>query len=289
MYPTLPVGPLSLPTAPILALIALLVTIEIAMHYGPRLQLSPNDVWNTCFVALASGVIVARLWTVLQLWSLYMDLPRLIFSFKPSGFALLPGILAALAAAFVYMLWKALDPLKVAAAVAVGALVGLSIFSLSAFLTGQTVGLPSTWPTAIDYFGTLRHPVGLYRATLLLALAAWIWLRPTAGSTNKMSDNLNDIDNNNNISDIGVEVRTEVSAEASATRTLLLCTFFVALIWLASAGWVDPLLSDAPHVGWLRITQVGALLLALTSALLLAHVPNDALPLSSAAAKRETL
>ena len=46
MYPTLPFGPLALPTGPILAILAIIVTLDIAGRYGRRLGVHPDDIWN---------------------------------------------------------------------------------------------------------------------------------------------------------------------------------------------------------------------------------------------------
>ena len=120
MIPTLPFGPLSLPTGPVLAIFAVIVTLEIGGRFGRRLQLHPDDVWNVGLIGLAAGLIVARLWNVFQFWYIYRAEPTLIVSLRPSGFAYWPGVVAAVIAGYAY-LWRArLDPAKIAAALAVG-------------------------------------------------------------------------------------------------------------------------------------------------------------------------
>ena len=41
-----------------------------------------------------AGVVVARLWNAAQFWYIYAEEPLLLFSLRPSGFALLPGLIA---------------------------------------------------------------------------------------------------------------------------------------------------------------------------------------------------
>jgi phosphatidylglycerol:prolipoprotein diacylglycerol transferase len=176
MYPTLPFGSLSLPTAPIAVLIAITIGLEIAGRYGRRLRLSADDVWNIGLLAIAAGLLVARLWNVLQLWAIYWDEPGLIFSLRPSGFVFWPGVLAALLVGYLYLLRKALDPLPVLAAFTVGALVAGMIWSIGAFLTGSIKGLPSDAPWALPYFGERLHPVALYQAVGLWLLFVFCWL-----------------------------------------------------------------------------------------------------------------
>ncbi len=125
MHPTLPFGPASLPTAPILAILAVLVTLEIASRYGRKLGLHPDDVWNTALIGLAAGLIVARVWNVFQFWHIYRVEPSLIFSLRPSGFEFWPGVIAAFIGGYAYLLYRALDPVRIGAPLAVGMLAAL--------------------------------------------------------------------------------------------------------------------------------------------------------------------
>ncbi len=95
MYPSLPFGPLSLPTGPVLALIAFWVALETAARFGKGLGLHSDDVWNVGLAALLTGLIVARLWNVFQFREVYFAEPFLVFSLRPSGFVWPPGIIAA--------------------------------------------------------------------------------------------------------------------------------------------------------------------------------------------------
>ncbi len=171
MYPMLPFGPFSLPTGPIFALFAMWVGLEIASRFARRLELDPDAVWNAGLVALLAGLIVARLWNVVQFWYIYADQPRLIFSLRPSGFALLPGVIGGAIACYGYLYWRALDPLRIAAAFAVGGLAAAAVLNVSAYLTGATLGMPGEGPLTLAYFGQPRYPVALWRAAgLTLAL-----------------------------------------------------------------------------------------------------------------------
>ena len=110
MYPTLPFGPLSFPTGPILAILAIIVGLEVAGRYGRKLGLHPDDVWNTGLIAFASGLIVARLWNVFQFSHIYRAEPNLILSLRPSGFAFWPGVVAALIGGYAYLLYRRAGP-----------------------------------------------------------------------------------------------------------------------------------------------------------------------------------
>ncbi len=234
MYTTLPFGPLALPTAPILAMLAAIVTLELAGRTGRRLGIHTDDVWNTGLIALLVGLIVARLWTIIQFADLYRAEPLLILSLRPSGFALWPGLVAALVAAWVNMVRLALDPARMAAAFAVGLLGGAIVVNISGFLTGATLGTVSTAPWAARHFLERVHPVGIYRAAGLGVVLALCLLS---------------------------------LQRARPWRTIWLALLGAALVHLAADAWLrNPVLWGA-----LRRNQLIALLAAVVAALALAQ------------------
>jgi phosphatidylglycerol:prolipoprotein diacylglycerol transferase len=176
MYQALPFGPITLPTGPILAMLAVFLGLETAGRFGRRLGLRTDDVWNAGLLAVLAGLIVARLWHVFQFWYVYAAEPTLIVSLRPSGFALWPGLAAAFVAGYAYMLRRALSPVRIAAAFAVGALMAASVLAVSDYLTGAILGLPSDLPWARPYYGAMQHPAALYRAVGFLISIVVIWL-----------------------------------------------------------------------------------------------------------------
>lgn len=226
MYPTLPFGPLSLPTTPIAALLAMTFGLEIAARYGRRLGLAIDDVWNTGLIAILSGLLVARLWNVLEFWSIYLQEPGLLLSIRPSGFVFWPGVVAALITAYLFLLRKALDPLRVLAAFTVGLVAAGIVLAIGAFLTGTRLGTVSTGPWALPHFEEYRHPVGLYQAAGLWLLFTLLWLRHD---------------------------------RQHPGRTVLLAALGYALIRLATDAFVE----GGADIGGLRVSQIGALVAAL--------------------------
>jgi prolipoprotein diacylglyceryltransferase len=135
----------------------------------------PDDIWNTGLIAIVVGLIVARLWNVVQFRHIYLDEPTLAISLRPSGFALLPGLIAALIGGYANLLRRALDPAPVAASFAVGALAAGAALNMGGYLSGSIVGIPSDLPWALPHFGELLHPVAIYRALGLLTALILIW------------------------------------------------------------------------------------------------------------------
>ncbi|MCC6166112.1 MAG: prolipoprotein diacylglyceryl transferase [Caldilineaceae bacterium] len=176
MYPTLPFGPLQLPTAPILAIFAVMLALDVGGRYARRLGIHPDDLWNVGLIALAAGLIVARLWNVFQFWPIYQAEPILIFSIRPSGFEFWPGLVAAVLAGYAYLIYRALDPMRVAAALAVGGLAGGMLLAASGHATGAILGTKTDVPWALAYFGEMRHPAGLYQMVGLAFLSIGLWI-----------------------------------------------------------------------------------------------------------------
>ena len=171
MYPTLPFGPISLPTGPIFTLLAIWVGLETASRFSRRLGLNQDTVWNAGLLAILAGLIVARLWNVIQFWYIYVEQPLLIFSLRPSGFALIPGVIAAFTAGYGYLVYRALPPVPMAAALAVGGLAAAIVLNVGGYLTGATLGATADGWLTLPYFGVARYPAALFRAAgMFLAL-----------------------------------------------------------------------------------------------------------------------
>lgn len=178
MYPVLPFGPFTIPTSPIVILIAMTVGLEIAGRYGRRIGIAIDDLWNIGLLTILIGLIVARLWNVIQFWPVYVAEPWLIVSMRPSGFVALPGFVASAITVFGYLLYRALDPLPVVAALSVGATSALAIIQAGQLFSGELLGIESTLPWAVNYYGELRHPVALYYGGGLALLVLLLYSLP---------------------------------------------------------------------------------------------------------------
>lgn len=182
MYPVLPFGPITIPTGPLVALIAVTIGLEIAGRFGRQLQLSIDDVWNTGLLWVLVNLIVARLWNVIQFWPIYIAEPWLMMSLRPSGFVWSAGLVAGLVAAYGYLWRRALSPLPMTVALTAGATTAAALWTAGAFLTGSLIGLPSALPWSLPYYGVLRHPIALYYATAfaLIVLSGWFMVGKVA-------------------------------------------------------------------------------------------------------------
>ncbi len=234
MFPVIPIGPLSLPTAPFTALLAIWLGLGALARTGREADLDPDHLWNFGLLALGAGFIVARLWHVVQFWAIYSMEWTLIFSPRPGAFAFWPGAVAAVVAGYAYLIWKRLEPARVGAALAVALLVAGGVLEVGAFLTSTTIGTPSDLPWALSVFGVTRHPVALYRMAAMLGLAGLIFWRGDFKQPGRV-----------------------------VSWSLL----GYALIRLLADGF----LADAATIGDIRVSQLIALAVALGSVLLLAR------------------
>lgn len=240
MYSTLTFGSIALPTAPLFALMAWLVGLEIAGRFGKHVNLDLNAVWNTGLIAISVGLIVARLWNIVRFWAVYSTEPLLMFSLRPSGFELYPGLIAALIAAYAYLIYKALDPFDMFAAASIGTIAAMAILAVSNFLTGAVVGTATQQPWAANYFGKSVHPAALYRGLgfFVLLVVLTIFSKRIIGNNNRTAQSL-----------------------------ILLTILGGALVHLIADGFVE----SADVLAGFRISQLVALLVALIATWLLAR------------------
>ena len=250
MYPSLPVGPLSLPTAQILAIVAAWVGLSVMAQVGKRLKLDPDMIWNLGTIAVGTGLIVARLSHAVQFWSVYRAEPLLLISIRPGGLLLWPGAVAALVAAYVYLIRMGVDPRPVGVTALFGVLAGGTVLEVSNFLTGATVGIagvpPATMSWGLTWLDDMRHPVALYRAMGMMLIVGGLLLWGNW--------------------------RREGRLAGQALLAFALLRLFI-----------DGFAVDTRLLGSLRISQLGAFVAALGLTLLLAQtaksdtpVPDDA-------------
>ena len=126
--------------------------------------------YNAGLYGLIGGVIVGRLGHVVAYWPAYRTQLSEIFGFNTQAFLLWPGVIGGLAVAGWYIYRHRLPLVGVLDAFAPGALVGVAIASLGAFLAGRVPGAASSLPWAVEMWGVMRHPSQVYEAIASLAV-----------------------------------------------------------------------------------------------------------------------
>jgi phosphatidylglycerol:prolipoprotein diacylglycerol transferase len=174
MLPYLNLGPIGLPTAPLVYILGVWLALWAVDRAARRLGQEPERLCAVGSVALLGGFLGARLVFVLLHWSSYDDNWLGIVWPLTSGYNAAGGILIGLAAAFFYGRWRGLPLWPTLDALAPGLIVFLMTASLAEFLGGSGYGSLTALPWGINQFGVRRHAVQLYEiAAGALALGAW--------------------------------------------------------------------------------------------------------------------
>lgn len=175
MLPVLQLGPFALQTYPLALILAGWVALSVSARAAKHLGLDPDHIHNSGLYGFVAAVIGGRLAHVAVYWPAYRTQPLEIFGFNTTAFLLWPAIIAGLAVVGWYIYRHRLPLVTMLDAFAPGLLVGLAIAAFGAFLAGRNPGALSSLPWAVNQWGVLRHPVQLYEALALLAVAALVW------------------------------------------------------------------------------------------------------------------
>lgn len=237
MFPTLTLGPITLPVPGLLVIAALWLTLDLAARQAARWRLDGNIAYNTGGLALLVGIAGARLAYVLGHLDAYRQAPLDALSpTTPGAFSVAPGLAFGLAAAVLYARRKRLPWRDLLDAFAVAMPVLVFLLALSDLAAGTAFGRPSEVPWAIPLWGAYRHPTQVYE---MLAAAL-----------------------------IGVFVFRDARRRAYPGHTALL---FVALYGLARTG-IEGLRADSWLIaGGLRGAQTLGLAAAVVALVLMAR------------------
>ncbi len=174
MFPYLNIGPIGLPTGPLIYLFGIWLALYAVDRAARRLGHDPESYYALASVALLGGFVGARLVFVLLHWSSYDDNLLGIIWPLTSGYHAAGGVVIGLAAAFFYGRWRRLPLWPALDVLAPGALVFLMAVSLADFMGGAGYGSLTSRPWGINQYGVRRHAVQLYEVLAgAAALVAW--------------------------------------------------------------------------------------------------------------------
>lgn len=178
MYPTLALGPLSFPTAPLVLILGAYVGLSAVERAARLLGQDVARLYNLGGLLLLAYFLGARLTFVLIYWPVFRyDLLSIIWPLH-SGYNVWGGVLVMLVAGFFYGRYQQLNPWSTLDALAPGILALILALSLADFLGGPGFGKLTSLPWGITQFGVRRHPVQAYEILVgLLALGSWWFMR----------------------------------------------------------------------------------------------------------------
>jgi prolipoprotein diacylglyceryltransferase len=178
MLPTIQVGPVSLPTGPILVLISFMLALEVSQRAATRLGLDGDSVYNMGYLAAVACLLGARLGYVVQYWPVFRHDPAAMFALTADGLSLLPGIGAGLIACYMYARRKGIANRRLLDALAPGlALLSIGI-ALGNLASGDGYGSPTALPWAVQQWQENRHPVLVYHLLAALAIGVVVVRTP---------------------------------------------------------------------------------------------------------------
>ena len=174
MLPTISLGPLAIPLAPLLVLVGIWLGLLAAERSALRLGLKSDHIDSLVLISLVSGLVGARLAYVLRFPQAFIASPLSLLSretglLDPWG-GVLVGVIAGLAYAQRRSLpfWPTLDALTS----------GLAVFAValgfSHLASGASFGSPTTAPWGILLWGERRQPVQVYEIILAAAILTFI-------------------------------------------------------------------------------------------------------------------
>lgn len=169
MYPILQIGPLAIQLPGLLLLAGLWIGTLVAERETARYKLDPGLISNMIFIALAVGIIGARLGYAFRYLDLYLSEPLSFLALNPNTLSAMEGIAAGLIAAVIYAQRKGLSLLPTMDTLTLGASSFAIFVALAHLSSGDAFGAPTTVPWAIELWGADRHPTQIYE--LLFAVS----------------------------------------------------------------------------------------------------------------------
>ena len=189
MHPTLVrIGPLEIRYYGLMYVIAIVVGIILLRTEIPRKRISmtKDDIIGFAFWTVIGGIIGARIYYVIFMWSsFYVQNPLEIFAIWHGGLAIHGGIIGGSAAVFLYAKVKKLNFFDLNDAVSPMLALGQAFGRFGNFMNGDAHGIPTGLPWGIvfpresvagdEFPGQPLHPVMLYELALNLMSFFILW------------------------------------------------------------------------------------------------------------------
>jgi len=162
MLPILQIGPLAIQLPGLLLLAGVWLGTNAVDRQAARLNLPIPTLQNLVLLALAAGVVGARLGYAARYLDVYLENPTGLISLQPAALSPSAGLLTGIIAGWIFgqrkqlPFWRTMDALSP----------GLAVFSvflgISHMASGDAFGSPTSVPWAINLWGELRHPSQVY-------------------------------------------------------------------------------------------------------------------------------
>ena len=179
MYPVLPIGSLVLPTAPLIYLLGIYLSLNIVEWAAKALQLPATRIYEVVAGAVVAGFIAARLAFILNNFSDFLAEPLSLIWPLTNGYDPVVGFCASLIVFVLPIRHSKLPFAQVADAVIVGVVVAVAAMSIADGLARASLGTVTTLPWGVVIANVRRHPVAIYE--VLVSVGAFmVWWRLSA-------------------------------------------------------------------------------------------------------------
>jgi phosphatidylglycerol---prolipoprotein diacylglyceryl transferase len=182
-------GNFSLPTYGVMAALGMIAGLSVVVRGARRERVDPDRAWNLGIIGVLAGIIGAKILMVINDWHYYAEHPKSIFTLATlqAGGVFYGGLLAALAAAFVYMRYTQMPLLKTCDVFAPGIALGHAIGRLGCFAAGCCYGKETHVPWAVTFTNPLAnqwtgtplnipmHPTQIYEFLVEGANFLFLW------------------------------------------------------------------------------------------------------------------
>jgi phosphatidylglycerol:prolipoprotein diacylglycerol transferase len=164
----------------IMVVLAIVAVIAISLLEARRVGMPTEHIYNVGLWAIIGGIVVSRLFHIIDKWDYYVAHPEQIIHFE--GLTVYGAVIGAILGVLIYAWVKKLSFWQIGDIAAPGALVGQAIGRVGCTLNGCCYGLPTSLPWGIIYTypgsygpGEAVHPTQIYHLLWNLIAFAIIW------------------------------------------------------------------------------------------------------------------
>jgi phosphatidylglycerol:prolipoprotein diacylglycerol transferase len=133
----------------IMVVLAVVALIAISLREAKRVGLAEEHIYSVGLWGIIGGIIVSRLFHVIDKWSYYIAHPAQIFGFE--GLTVYGAVLGALLAVLIYCWVKKISFWLMGDVIAPGAILGQAIGRVGCLMNGCCYGLPTSLPWGVVY------------------------------------------------------------------------------------------------------------------------------------------
>jgi phosphatidylglycerol:prolipoprotein diacylglycerol transferase len=170
MFPTVHLGSITLPVAPLVLIASFWIGMGITARVGKRFGLNEDTILNAGFIGIVAGILGARAWYVIAYLPYYQGRWGEIVSLNPNTLAPLEGVLTGLVIAVIYLQRKKVPGAAFLDALAPGLAAFTAGLSLANLASGAAFGEPANLPWSIGLWDARRHPTQIYDFVLSIGI-----------------------------------------------------------------------------------------------------------------------